>query len=75
MRTSVAEVSQSQGSCGSSGQCYQTVAQCNVSTISSKLDGNQTLKVWPPSRVCLHESFGQCGSNTKLCSSFHSQAP
>lgn len=46
MRTSVAEVNQSQGSCSSgSGQCYQTVAQCNVSTISSKLDGNQTLKV------------------------------
>lgn len=45
IRTSVAEVNQSQGSCSSSGQCYQTVAQCNVSTISSKLDGNQTLKV------------------------------
>lgn len=52
MRTSVAEVNQNQGSCSSSGQCYQTVAQCNVSTISSKLDGNQTLKVWAPS-VCV----------------------
>lgn len=57
MRTSVAEVNQSQGSCNSSGQCYQTVAQCNVSTISSKLDGNQTLKVRPPSRVCLQDTF------------------
>lgn len=52
MRTSIAEVNPSQGSCSSSGQCYQTVAQCNVSTISSNLDGNQTLKVWAPS-VCV----------------------
>ncbi|TNN86924.1 Multiple epidermal growth factor-like domains protein 11 [Liparis tanakae] len=47
MRTSAAEVNQSQGS---SSQCfsnpsYHTVAQCNVvSTISSNLDGTLTLK-------------------------------
>ncbi|KAI3371279.1 hypothetical protein L3Q82_023896, partial [Scortum barcoo] len=49
MRTSAAEVNQSQNS-SSSGQCfsnpsYHTVAQCNVvSTISSNLDGTLTLK-------------------------------
>lgn len=50
MRTSAAEVNQSQSS--GSGQCfsnpsYHTVAQCNVvSTIPSNLDGTLTLKVW-----------------------------
>lgn len=54
MRTSAAEVNQSQSSGGSSGQCfsnpsYHTVAQCNVvSTISSNLDGTLTHKVRPP---------------------------
>lgn len=52
MRTSAAEVNQSQNS-SNSGQCfsnpsYHTVAQCNVvSTISSNLDGTLTLKVCP----------------------------
>lgn len=55
MRTSAPEISQSQNSSSSSGQCfsnpsYHTVAQCNVvSTISSNLDGTLTLKVWTPS--------------------------
>ncbi|KAF3688778.1 Multiple epidermal growth factor-like domains protein 11 [Channa argus] len=50
MRTSAAEVNQSQSSSSSTGQCfsnpsYHTVAQCNVvSTISSNLDGTLTLK-------------------------------
>lgn len=50
MRTSAAEVNQSQNSSSSTGQCfsnpsYHTVAQCNVvSTISSNLDGSLTLK-------------------------------
>lgn len=50
MRTSTAEVNQSQGN-GSSGQCfsnpsYHTVAQCNVvSNISGSLDGTLILKV------------------------------
>lgn len=56
MRTSAPEISQSQNSSSSSGQCfsnpsYHTVAQCNVvSTISSNLDGTLTLKVWTPSK-------------------------
>lgn len=61
MRTSAAEVNQSQNS-SSSGQCfsnpsYHTVAQCNVvSTISSNLDGTLTLKVWPLS-MSIHIQF------------------
>lgn len=59
MRTSAAEVNQSQSGSGvggvASSQCfsnpsYHTVAQCNVvSTISSNLDGTLAHKVWPPS--------------------------
>lgn len=63
MRTSAAEVNQSQSS-SSSGQCfsnpsYHTVAQCNVvSTISSKLDGTLTLKVWTlPTCVSIKRNF------------------
>lgn len=63
MRTSVSEINQSQSSAGSSDQCfsnpsYHTVAQCNVSTISSKLDGTQTHKVWPLSSCsCVEFNF------------------